>query len=67
MSYQFCFCPACGTRRAAYDYRCSVCDGLVHRAPVSDRTTHAFDNVLLKWRPTVRAEPALGKPQTPAA
>jgi hypothetical protein len=34
MSYQYNFCPTCGTRRVAYAYRCSVCDGLVRRAPV---------------------------------
>ena len=67
MSYQYCFCPACGTRRAAYDYRCSVCGGLVPRTPVSVRTGHGFERMLLKWRRTVRAEAALGQPQTPAA
>ncbi len=67
MSYQYCFCAAHGTRGAAYDYRCSVCGGLVHRTPVSARTAHGFDHLLLKWRQTVRAEGALGRPQPPAA
>ena len=33
MSYQYVYCPTCATRRVAYGYRCSVCDGLVPRTP----------------------------------
>jgi DNA-directed RNA polymerase subunit RPC12/RpoP len=34
MAYQYVFCPTCNMRRAAYGYRCSVCDSLVRRTPV---------------------------------
>ena len=65
MSYQYCFCPACGTRRAACDYRCSICGGLVRRTPVSLRTA-STPAELLRWRPIVLTEATLRKrrPQT---
>lgn len=67
MSYQYCFCPACGVRRAAYDFRCSVCEGVVRRTPVSFRTAPTLDRAFLKWSPIVLTDAALGKRQPPAA
>jgi len=66
MSYQYCFCPACGVRRAACDYRCSICGGLVRRTPVSLRTA-STPAELLRWRPIVLTEATLRKRPLPAA
>jgi hypothetical protein len=35
MSYQYLYCPSCATRRAAHDYRCSVCNGPMRRSVIS--------------------------------
>jgi hypothetical protein len=66
MSYQYCFCPACGTRRATYDHRCSVCGGLVRRTPASFRTAPTLAE-LLNWRPTVQTNAAFGERPLTAA
>jgi hypothetical protein len=65
MSYQYCFCPACGTRRAAYDYRCSICGGLVRRTTVIFRSAPRLAE-LLSWKPTVQTDAAFDE-QPPTA
>ena len=41
MSYQYAFCPTCGTKRVALDYRCTVCDGFMRRVPFALHTSAA--------------------------
>jgi hypothetical protein len=54
MSYQYLFCPACSTRRAAYGYCCSVCGTLVRRTPIA-RKAPATAREVLTWKPVVQA------------
>jgi hypothetical protein len=67
MSYQLAFCPSCGTRRVAYGYRCSVCDGLVRRIPVSAHSSEANPQVIVQWRAAERPAPAAAEKQPVAA
>jgi len=64
MSYQYAFCPSCGTRRVAYGYRCSVCDGLVRRATVRVHLEPSVAQTLLNWpsNEPVEAVPAEREP-----
>jgi hypothetical protein len=64
MSYQYTYCPACGTRRVAHGYRCTVCDGLVRRVPVSVRLQPSVARTLLNWpaKEEVAAAPAERQP-----
>jgi hypothetical protein len=43
MSYQYRFCPSCGTQRAALDYRCQVCGGIVRHSTRSLATASPAD------------------------
>jgi hypothetical protein len=67
MSYQYTFCPTCGTRRVAYGYRCSVCDGLVPRTPARVRFEPTRARTLLKWPSNGRADAAVAERQPVAA
>ena len=59
MSYQYIYCPTCGTRRASHGYRCSVCDGLMPRARAQAQPRNAHLRTLVTWAPrqTVEALP----------
>jgi hypothetical protein len=48
MTYQYSFCPGCGTRRVAYDYRCSVCGGEVRRMHLRLRSNSSEVRTSLK-------------------
>ena len=67
MSYQLAFCPSCGTRRVAYGYRCSVCDGLVRRIPVSTHSTESDPQIVVQWRAAQQPAPAAAEKQPVAA
>ena len=56
MSYQYAFCPTCGTKRFACDYRCTVCDGLMRLVPI--RVAHKRDTAgaVVDWTPDERAD-----------
>jgi hypothetical protein len=63
MSYQYSFCPTCGTRRVAHGYRCSVCDGLVRRTPqvrIAPNTTRT----LVSWSSHETANKAIADKAT---
>jgi hypothetical protein len=49
MTYQYSFCPACATRRVAYDYRCTVCGGEVRRMAVRQRSNSIEVRTSLEW------------------
>jgi hypothetical protein len=65
MSYQYAFCPACGTRRVGYAYRCSVCDGLLRRVPVRVHLKPTAAWLFLAWPANERAE--VESPEQPPA
>ena len=67
MSYQYNFCPTCGTRRVACGYRCSVCDGLVRRAPVRIHLEPGVARTLLNVRSDEPVEVVPADPEPVAA
>ena len=52
MSYQYLFCPACHTRRAAYNLQCSVCGGLMRRTPIASHISPAVLRQPVSWPST---------------
>jgi hypothetical protein len=56
MSYQYAFCPTCGTKRVAHDYRCTVCDGLMRRVPIRVAHKRGAADTVVDWPSDERAE-----------
>jgi tRNA(Ile2) C34 agmatinyltransferase TiaS len=50
MSYQYTYCPTCGTRRVGHGFRCTVCDRALPRKPLSDRVQPSVIHTLVTWR-----------------